>query len=84
MSRLKIPVDTAKAKALGDTLREFRKELGLSQEEYAFRCGLDRTYISGVERGVRNPTYQVICRFVSKLDVSLEAFFRRVDAHLNR
>jgi transcriptional regulator with XRE-family HTH domain len=84
MSRPRIPVDTAKAKALGDTLREFRTELGLSQEEYGFRCGLDRTYVSGVERGVRNPTFQIICRFVSSLEVSLEAFFRRVDANLDR
>jgi len=84
MSRPKIPIDTAKAKAFGDTLREFRKELGLSQEEYAFRCGLDRTYISGLERGVRNPTYQVICRLVTTFEVSLEVFFRHVDAHLER
>ncbi|GBE29001.1 MAG TPA: XRE family transcriptional regulator [Bacteroidetes bacterium] len=83
MSRPRIPVDTAKARALGETLREFRKELGLSQEEYAFRCGLDRTYVSGVERGVRNPTFQVICRFAATLDVNLESFFRQVDSRLD-
>lgn len=35
-------------------LRERRKALGLSQEELAFEAGLHRTYISGIERGIRN------------------------------
>lgn len=38
----------------GEALRSRRLEAGLSQEELADRCGLDRTYISGIERGRRN------------------------------
>lgn len=38
----------------GRRLREKRTELGLSQEAFAGKCGLDRTYISGIERGKRN------------------------------
>lgn len=38
----------------GSRLREKRGELGLSQEAFADKCGLDRTYISGIERGKRN------------------------------
>lgn len=38
----------------GKRLREKRNELGLSQEAFAAKCGLDRTYISGIERGRRN------------------------------
>ena len=41
-------------------MRKFRGELGLSQEQLAFEAGLHRTYISGVERGVRNPTVTVL------------------------
>ena len=38
----------------GNRIRELRKAQGLSQEDFASLCGLDRTYISGIERGVRN------------------------------
>ena len=38
----------------GNRVRELRKAKGLSQEAFASLCGLDRTYISGIERGVRN------------------------------
>ncbi len=47
-------------KRVGLNLKRFRRELGLSQEEFAFKAGLHRTYISGVERGVRNPTILVL------------------------
>jgi transcriptional regulator with XRE-family HTH domain len=47
-------------KRVGLNLRRFRKELGVSQEAFADLCGLHRTYISGVERGVRNPTVLVL------------------------
>ena len=38
----------------GKRVRERREALELSQEAFAGKCGLDRTYISGIERGVRN------------------------------
>src|SRR5947207_14067901 len=38
----------------GQRVRELRKAKGLSQEAFAAACGLDRTYISGIERGKRN------------------------------
>lgn len=42
--------------AVGAKVREFRVALGLSQEQLADLAGIDRTYISGIERGVRNIT----------------------------
>jgi transcriptional regulator with XRE-family HTH domain len=45
---------------VGLNVRKFRAELGLSQEQLAFEAGLHRTYVSGVERGVRNPTITVL------------------------
>ena len=44
----------------GQRLRELRKERGLSQEEFAARAGLNRSYVSDVERGVRNISLQNI------------------------
>ena len=56
-------------KILGRNIRKFRGELGFSQEELAFETALHRTYISGVERGVRNPTVLVIDRLAKALKV---------------
>ena len=56
-------------KRVGLNLRKFRLERGLSQEALAFECGLHRTYISGVERGVRNPTVLVLEQIAMALEV---------------
>lgn len=45
---------TAYLKQIGKSIRKFRKEKGISQEELAFKANLDRSYIGGVERGERN------------------------------
>ena len=42
--------------AFGKILRERRHEAGISQEQLALNCGLDRTYISLLERGLRQPS----------------------------
>lgn len=54
---------------VGKNVRRIREELGLSQEQLAFEAELHRTYISGVERGVRNPTVLVIDRLAEALRV---------------
>ncbi|EBU7006454.1 TPA: helix-turn-helix transcriptional regulator [Salmonella enterica subsp. enterica serovar Kintambo] len=55
----------------GNRVRELRKERGWSQEEFADRCGLDRTYVSGIERGVRNPTLEIIGMISAGLNVEI-------------
>ncbi|MBN6811536.1 helix-turn-helix domain-containing protein [Kocuria marina] len=56
--------------AFGDRLRDLRRERGWeSQEAFAHHVGLDRTYISGLERGRRNPTLDVIGKLAHGLDV---------------
>lgn len=54
---------------VGRNLKKFRVERGLSQEGLAFECGLHRTYVSGVERGVRNPTVLVLEQIAKALEV---------------
>ena len=57
-------------KPLGDTLREFREAAGISQEKLAELADLDRTYISGIERGVRNVSLLNIVEIARALHVS--------------
>ncbi len=56
-------------KRVGLNLKEIRQELGLSQEAFAFKAGLHRTYIRGIERGVRNPTVLVLEQIAMALKV---------------
>ena len=56
-------------KRVGQNLRRAREELGISQEDLADRAGLHRTYVSGVERGVRNPTVTVLEKLAKALKV---------------
>jgi len=60
---------SAQHEALGHAIRQLRERTGVSQKELAARTGLHPTYISGVERGVRNPTWQVIVTIAKALDV---------------
>lgn len=57
-------------KIVGTNLRLARQEAELSQEALADLAEIDRTYVSGVERGVRNPTIVVLARLASVLNVS--------------
>ena len=52
-------------------MQALRGEAGLSQDELAHRAGLHRTYVSGVERGVRNPTITVLEKLAKALGVPL-------------
>ncbi len=62
---------------VGMNVRSFRQERGLSQEELAFKADLHRTYVSGVERGIRNPTVVIIERLAKALKVSAEQLLRK-------
>lgn len=58
-------------KKFGKQLRALREERGWSQEEFADRAGLHRTYVSAVERGVRNPTLSVLERLAKAFGIKL-------------
>ena len=55
----------------GQRVRELRKAKGLSQEAFAAECGLDRTYISGIERGRRNVSLRNIEVIAKTLGISI-------------
>lgn len=54
-------------RVLGENVKAARDALDLSQEELALEIEIDRTYISGIERGVRNPSLDVIVKIADGL-----------------
>ena len=56
---------------LAVNMKRLRKERGWSQEALAAEAGLDRTYISGIERKVKNPTFSVVNRVAVALKCDL-------------
>ncbi|MFT2011473.1 helix-turn-helix domain-containing protein [Pontibacter sp. 13R65] len=67
-------------KTFGDVLRELRRERKMSQEELAFRSGLDRTYISLLERGLRVPTIDTLFKVSRSLGVQPEDIVAQIKA----
>lgn len=61
---------------LAANVRRLRKEARISQEDFAYEHGIDRTYVSGIERGVRNPTILVVERFANALGVDVAELLR--------
>lgn len=55
----------------GTNVRRLRLKKGMSQEEFGFIAGIDRTYVSGVERGLRNPSLVLAQKFADGLGVDL-------------
>lgn len=64
--------------AVASTIRHFRKIGDMSQEDLAHKANLDRTYISGVERGVRNITLDSLELIIYALDINTKDFFLMV------
>ena len=62
----------------GQRVRDLRRSRGLSQEDFAEQCGLDRTYIGGVERGERNISLKNIEQITAALDMSISRLFEDV------
>jgi len=62
----------------GRAVRHRRHKLGVSQEEFADMCGLDRTYIGGIERGERNVAIVNVEKIARALRLSLVELFRAV------
>lgn len=64
-----MPIRSPAHAAFGEAIRQIRGEIGLSQESLAEVCDLDRTYISGIERGSRNPSLTNILKIATALGV---------------
>jgi transcriptional regulator with XRE-family HTH domain len=64
---------------LAANVRRLRKQAGLSQEGFANEHGMDRTYISGIERAARNPTILIVQQLAEALNVDVQVLFAPVD-----
>ena len=58
-------------------IRKLRVERGISQDAFAVDAGIDRTYVSRLERGMENPTVAVLEGIAAALGVEIEALFAR-------
>lgn len=56
---------------LGNNVRRFRKKLKMSQEGLGFEAKIERSYVSAIERGKRNPSIQVVSKLAKTLKVSV-------------
>ena len=70
------------ARTFGEILRERRGEKGLSQEKLAYECNLDRTYISMLERGLKQPSLTVVLRLAQALQAPASDMVASVEERL--
>lgn len=61
---------------LARNIKAARKRLNLSQEDLAARAEIDRTYVSGIERQVRNPTITVVAKLAEALETTTADLLR--------
>jgi transcriptional regulator with XRE-family HTH domain len=66
-------------KAFGIVLREIRKAAGLSQMDVDVEFGIDRTYLSAIERGIQSPTLRMIVRLSDAFNVSPSQMLHRME-----
>lgn len=65
-------------KKLGNRIRKERMNCGLNQDEMSQRCGIDRSFLSGIERGHRNITILTLVKIASGLELPLHELLRDV------
>jgi len=70
-------------KAFGEALRQMRVSRGISQQELALESELDRTYISLLERGLRQPTITTLMGLSDALDIDPALLIKKTKARLD-
>lgn len=76
MTTIGIMAESDILERFGERVRKLRKKRGWSQEEFAHHCGLDRTYLGGIERGERNLALRNLEVIAETLGVSLSELMR--------
>jgi transcriptional regulator with XRE-family HTH domain len=65
--------------ALGRRVRQLRETKGWTQETLAERAEIDRSYIAGIEAGLRNPSFKALTKIARGFRTTLSIFFETVD-----
>lgn len=65
-----------KKKQLGLRVRLFRTRAGIAQNKFALMIGMNQSYLSGIENGRRNVSFENICKIAEGLNVTLEELFK--------
>lgn len=76
--------NTKLIEALGIELKVRRQQLGLTQEDLAGRCELDRPYLSLLEVGRKQPTISVLLLLADGLELSLSSLMKRVQTRYDQ
>lgn len=63
---------------IGKRIRELRQQTGLSQEKFALKIGMDRSYFASVENGKRNIAVINLEKIANGLDVSMSELFKGI------
>ncbi len=65
--------------AFGRHLAAIRKAQGFSQEAFAYKCGIDRTYIGILERGEKSPTLNTLAKIAKSFNLSLSELLNGIE-----
>jgi transcriptional regulator with XRE-family HTH domain len=68
--------------AFGHVLRTLRKEAGLTQEQLSFEAGIERNFVSLIERGINQPTIRVLFKLAYALGTSPSTILHHVEQEL--
>ena len=68
-------MNTKILKRFGEQVKKKRRLAGYSQEQFAFKCDVDRTYIGTIERGEKSPTLNTIDKIAKALGISKSELF---------
>jgi transcriptional regulator with XRE-family HTH domain len=69
-------VSASLRKAFGRIVKQLRQAAGLSQEAFADRCGFARSYMSRIERGSANPSFDAVEVLATALNVPVATLFQ--------
>ena len=69
---------------MGHLVKTKRNILGISQEELGFRSGLDRTYISGIERGMRNPSLTALVALSKGMEITVSQLLNKLEKEVDK